>query len=49
MDIVLLFQKKSSKIYTNKIISKKEKANIEIIKNDKIVKLTWVPKLSKKF
>ena len=29
----------------NKITSKKEKGNIEIIKNDKIVKLPWVPKL----
>ena len=45
MDIVLLLQKKSPKIYPNKIISKKEKANIETTKNDKIVKLPWVPKL----
>ena len=29
----------------NNITSKKEKVNIEIIKNDKMVKLPWVPKL----
>ena len=37
----------------NNITSKKEKVDIETIKNDKIVKLTWVPKhgprLRKKF
>ena len=37
----------------NKITSKKEKVNIETIKNDKIVKLPWVlklgPKLRKEF
>ena len=32
----------------NKITSKKEKVNIETIKNDKIVKLPWVPKLGQK-
>ena len=32
----------------NKITSKKEKVNIETIKNDKIVKLPWVPKLGPK-
>ena len=29
----------------NNITSKKEKVNIEAIRNDKIVKLPWVPKL----
>ena len=28
----------------NNITSKREKVNIETIKNDKIVKLLWVPK-----
>ena len=32
----------------NNITSKKEKVNIETIKNDKIVKLPWVPKLEPK-
>ena len=32
----------------NNITSKKEKVNIETIKNDKIVKLPWVPKLGPK-
>ena len=34
---------KVTKKYMNNITSKKVKANIEIIKNDKIVKLPWVP------
>ena len=34
---------KVTKKYINNITSKKVKANIEIIKNDKIVKLPWVP------
>ena len=33
----------------NNITSKKEKVNIETIKNDKIVTLPWVPKLGPKF
>ena len=32
----------------NNITSKKEKVNIETIKNDKIVKIPWVPKLGPK-
>ena len=32
----------------NNITSKKEKVNIGTIKNDKIVKLPWVPKLRPK-
>ena len=40
--------KKVTKKYMNKITSKKEKVNIETIKNDKIVKLPWVPKLGPK-
>ena len=32
----------------NNITSNKEKVNIETIKNDKIVKLPWVPKLGAK-
>ena len=32
----------------NSITSNKEKVNIETIKNDKIVKLPWVPKLGSK-
>ena len=32
----------------NNITSKKERVNIETIKNDKIVKLPWVPKLRSK-
>ena len=32
----------------NNITSKKEKVNIEKITNDKIAKLTWVPKLGPK-
>ena len=32
----------------NNITSKKEKVNIETIKNDKLVKLSWVPKLAPK-
>ena len=32
----------------NNITSVKEKVNVEIIKNDKIVKLPWVPKLGPK-
>ena len=32
----------------NNITSKKERVNIETIKNDKIVKLPWVPKLRPK-
>ena len=32
----------------NNITSKKEKVNTETIKNDKIVKLPWVPKLGPK-
>ena len=45
MDIVL--QEKVTKKYEKNITSKKEKVNIERIKNDKIVKLPWVPKLDK--
>ena len=32
----------------NNITSKKEKVNIATVKNDKIVKLPWVPKLRPK-
>ena len=32
----------------NNITSEKEKVNIETIKNDKIVKLLWVPKFGSK-
>ena len=39
---------KVTKKYINNITSKKEKVNIETIKNDKIVKLPWVPKLGPK-
>ena len=39
---------KVTKKYMNNITSKKEKVNIETIKNDKIVKLPWVPKLGPK-
>ena len=46
MDIVL--QEKVTKKYVNNITSKKEKVNIERIKNDKIVKLRWVLKLGQK-
>ena len=35
---------KVTKKYMNNITSKKEKVNIETIKNDKILKLPWVPK-----
>ena len=37
-----------AKKYMNSITSNKEKVNIETIKNDKIVKLPWVPKLGPK-
>ena len=44
---------KVAKKYMNNITSKKEKVNIERIKNDKIVKIPWVlklgPKLRKEF
>ena len=36
------------KKYMNNITSKQEKVNIETIKNDKIVKLPWVPKIGPK-
>ena len=36
---------KVTKEYMNNSTSVKEKENIDIIKNDKIVKLPWVPKL----
>ena len=39
---------KVTKKYMNNITSKKEKVNIETIKNDKIVKLPRVPKLGPK-
>ena len=39
---------KVTKKYMNNITSKKEKVNIETIKNDKIVKLPWVQKLEPK-
>ena len=39
---------KVTKEYMNNITSVKEKVNIETIKNDKIVKLSWVPKLGPK-
>ena len=39
---------KVNKKYMNNITSKKEKVNTETIKNDKIVKLPWVPKLEPK-
>ena len=42
MDIVLQFRKSYQK-YMNNITSKKEKVNAETIKNDTIVKLSWVP------
>ena len=41
--------KKVTKEYMNNITSVKEKVNIETIKNGKIVKLPWVPKLGPKF
>ena len=47
MNIVLQFQKKSPKIY-EQITSEKENVNIETIKNDKVVKPPWVPKLGLK-
>ena len=37
-----------AKKFMNNITSKKEKVNIETIKNDKIVKIPWVPKLGPK-
>ena len=39
---------KVTKEYMNNITSVKEKVNIETIKNGKIVKLPWVPKLGPK-
>ena len=39
---------KITKEYMNNITSVKEKVNIETIKNDRIVKLPWVPKLGPK-
>ena len=39
---------KVAKEYMNNITSVKEKVNIETIKNSKIVKLPWVPKLGPK-
>ena len=36
---------KITKEYMNNITSLKEKVNVETIKNNKIVKLPWVPKL----
>ena len=45
MGIVLQFLKKVTKEYTNNITSVKEKENINTIKNDKIVKLPWEPKI----
>ena len=39
---------KFTKKYMNNITSKKEKVNIETIKNNKIVKIPWVPKLGPK-
>ena len=32
----------------NNITSNKEKVNIETIKNDRIIKLRWIPKLGPK-
>ena len=44
---------KATKEYMNNITSIKEKVNIETIKNDKVVKLSWLlklgPKLRKEF
>ena len=44
---------KAMKEYMNNITSIKEKVNIETIKNDKVVKLSWLlklgPKLRKEF
>ena len=49
MDIVLQFPNfQFTKKYMNNITFKKEKVNIETIKNDKMVKLPWVPKLGPK-
>ena len=45
MDIVLYCFRKSYQKYMNNITSKKEKANIEIIKNYDTIKLPWVTKL----
>ena len=39
---------KVTKKYMNNITSVKEKENIDIIKNDKIVKLPWIPRLGPK-
>ena len=47
MDSITVLEKVIKK-YMNKITSKKEKVNIVIIKNDKLVKLPWVPKLGPK-
>ena len=43
MDSITILERVTKK-YMNNITSKKEKVNIETIKNDKIVKLPWVPK-----
>ena len=47
MDSITILERVTKK-YMNNITSKKEKVNIETIKNDKIVKLPWVPKLGPK-
>ena len=39
---------KVAKEYMNNVTSVKEKVNIETIKNSKIVKLPWLPKLGPK-
>ena len=39
---------KVTRKYMNNITSQKGKTNIETFKNDKIVKLPWVPKLGPK-
>ena len=45
--LVNVFAEKSPKIYEQHT-SKKENVNIETIKNDKVVKPPWVPKLGLK-
>ena len=44
----IIVLEKVTKEYMNNTASIKEKVNIETIKNDKIVKLPWVPKLGPK-
>ena len=45
---IITVLEKVTKKYMNNITSKRDKVNIETIKNDKIIKLLWVPKLGPK-